>query len=465
MADKRINEKKSYLYLAAMFALIITLFFTVRLQYGSLPAGTEPYFHARMSQYVSGPEVEIDGLMGRVYTFNPYHLLLKLASGLGLLNAMRFLPVLFGFLSIIFFMLLLKRSGLDIEKRFLLLAILIFSPAFIYSISFSNPHIFALFLGTFSFYLFFIDNRFAKALSFLFFLVIPLFGVIETVITVVLLSGFYFVRRNKAIMILIFTLIGIYLLNFNFTVSLNILDNAFLSSITDLGGAIGFGVFTLLLSLIGFLLTWRFKRQHYVLYLILILLFFSVKLFGSMTNIYLNVIFAYLAALAFSKLLNREWDSELIKYLTIFVLISGLIFSGLSYLDRYANSGPDQNVVNSLNWLKQNSETTDIVFSHASKGFWIEFFANRKVVGDSYTVSKEVLSDMDKLFWSRNLETTKALLLKYNVKYIWIDREMKDGQVWNREYQGLMFLFKNEKTFGKVYDLEGIEIWETKALN
>ena len=45
---------------------------------------------------------------------------------------------------------------------------------------------------------------------------------------------------------------------------------------------------------------------------------------------------------------------------------------------------------------------------------------------------------------------------------IWIDSQMKDGQVWTKEDEGLLFLFSNKETFRRVYNKEGIEIWEVR---
>ena len=54
-------------------------------------------------------------------------------------------------------------------------------------------------------------------------------------------------------------------------------------------------------------------------------------------------------------------------------------------------------------------------------------------------------------FNSRNLKNTMTILDKYNVTYIWIDKKMKTGQVWEKENQGLLFLLKNTQLFLKYY--------------
>ena len=72
---------------------------------------------------------------------------------------------------------------------------------------------------------------------------------------------------------------------------------------------------------------------------------------------------------------------------------------------------------------------------------------------------KNKLDDSDVIFYSRNLKKTISLLDKYDISYILIDSEMKQGQVWTEKEEGLFFLFSNSESFKKIYDKKGIEIW------
>ena len=77
-----------------------------------------------------------------------------------------------------------------------------------------------------------------------------------------------------------------------------------------------------------------------------------------------------------------------------------------------------------------------------------------------YPYAEERFNDSLEIFYSRNLKDTKILLEKYNINYIWIDNKMKNGLVWEKEQQGLLFLFRNNETFNNIYNNQGIEIWE-----
>ena len=69
------------------------------------------------------------------------------------------------------------------------------------------------------------------------------------------------------------------------------------------------------------------------------------------------------------------------------------------------------------------------------------------------------LNDSNEMFYSSDLGRTKELFTKYSIEYIWIDKRMKN-EVWERPEQGLLFLFRNSETFKKLYDKNGIEVWQ-----
>ena len=106
----------------------------------------------------------------------------------------------------------------------------------------------------------------------------------------------------------------------------------------------------------------------------------------------------------------------------------------------------------------------ETVFSHYKNGYLLEYISGLPVILDeNFVITDNVnerYNDTQTIFYSRDLEHTKALLDKYNVGYIWIDESMKSGLVWNKKDQGLLFLFRNEETFKNTYSFEGAEIWK-----
>jgi uncharacterized membrane protein len=208
------------------------------------------------------------------------------------------------------------------------------------------------------------------------------------------------------------------------------------------------------------IITMKKNYQNIIFYLSSLLLLIS-SYYVVHLRIYLNILFSFLVATAILMFIKRRWKLKLIKYLTILTIICGLLFSTISYLNRLSTQEPDKSIIASLEWLE--NKPTGVVFSHYEKGFWIEHLANKPVIMDAmFDYAPNVgqrYNDSLTIFFSRNLQITTEILDKYNVTYIWIDKKMKHGQVWEKENQGLLFLLKNSERFKSIYALEGVEIW------
>jgi hypothetical protein len=238
---------------------------------------------------------------------------------------------------------------------------------------------------------------------------------------------------------------------------------AFISDFSDLGGI---GIFAFLLAIIGLFITLKDSKQLGKIYL-LILSLICIGLFFEKANTYLNLIGSIFGGFAFTKIISRNWKIEPLKLFTAILLISGLLFSTISYVKRDILDEPSKELVKSLEWLKLHSNDEDIILSHYSYGLWIEYWAERPVLTDSlfnYKDTKRKIDDSNQIFYSRNLENTKKLLDKYNIKYVLVTDTMKKGLVWESE-QGLLYLFRNNQTFEKIYNQNNIEIWRYKLVN
>jgi hypothetical protein len=232
--------------------------------------------------------------------------------------------------------------------------------------------------------------------------------------------------------------------------------------VTDLGGVFGFSIFALLLSILGLVIAWGKKRKFYPIYLIML----AVILYSFFYNhavVYSNFIIAILAGIALGALIRMKWKLNLIRNLSLLLLFCGLLFSAVSYTVRISNQQPTPELIEALDWIKDNSNKADVVFSHHTKGFWIEFQAQRPVVIDSladYSLDfKSKLDDSSQIFNSWDIEGTRELLTKYNVSFVLLTSDMSDGLVWNKPEQGLAYLVRNSETFKKEYSTSYAGVW------
>ena len=104
------------------------------------------------------------------------------------------------------------------------------------------------------------------------------------------------------------------------------------------------------------------------------------------------------------------------------------------------------------------------VFTDSSRGIWMNYAGKENIIDENYLFAPDVeerYNDINKVYLSRNFDEIKGILDKYSVDYIWIDQEMKEN-IWESDSQGLLFILYYTKTFNKIYDKNGVEIWEVK---
>jgi hypothetical protein len=227
--------------------------------------------------------------------------------------------------------------------------------------------------------------------------------------------------------------------------------------VSDFGGDIGIGISALILAVFGFIHTWKKKYNYLLIYFATVLLFAAGK-YLYFANIYLNIPIVIFAATALNELLSKRWELKFIKQIAVIAVMCTFLFSAVSVVDRIAEEQPNDSVVKSLVFLK--TKDNGIVLSHPDKGFWINYYADKQTFIDRLTKDNHTINITKILYYSRDFKNSTKLLDEHNIKYIWIDEQMKNSQVWTKPEQGLLFLFVDKTLFTKIYDRQGVEIWE-----
>ncbi|MBI4153230.1 hypothetical protein HY497_01790, partial [Candidatus Woesearchaeota archaeon] len=196
-------------------------------------------------------------------------------------------------------------------------------------------------------------------------------------------------------------------------------------------------------------------------YICIVLLLVFFLLAGEPALYFLNPLVVIFASSAYVSLWRKEWALSLVRTLTLATLAYGILFSGLAYITQEVYSGPTPNLLASVEWLRNHPFYSDsVVLSHPQKGFWLESDGVQRAYVH-YFSNESQKNVTQKIFASRDFKKTSALLEENNISLIWIDEEMRNGQVWNEKDEGLLFLL-NSEAFLKVYDARGVEIWRFK---
>ncbi len=380
------------------------------------------------------------------------------------------LNILFAVLSFILIYLILKNLNIKRNMVYTILSIFIISPAIITTFSTCNNYFIPFFLGLLTFYLLLKNKVYLTALP-LFILIF--FSIQYLLLTLIMLVFFSIKKNNKKIyliisLILIITLLYYYpIIKHGFPEKLSIQDRSFNANtkrlIADFSGEYGLSIFTFLLGLAGLGFIWRNKYNPYII-LSSTLILFLIALYSNFTLPYLSLLFAIFATFGIKNIIKTRWESRLIKNLIFIILILGIFSSGISIINQHKNSLPNQEIVSSLEFLKQNY-ADGAVFSGIQNGFFIAKIANAPVFYDeNVAYAPEInqrLEHATKLFNTRNIEEATEIIVKYNIKYIYITPEMKKS-IWKDDEDGLLFLLKYSKKFKNIYINDNIEVWEVK---
>lgn len=445
---------KLYLPLVLLVGLVFILLPNV-LRKNPFMIGEESFYHLRIAQhilengYISYDSLSFSGRnnfmeLGLSYCIAGFSYI----TGLGIEFSAQILFAIFGLLSLFIGYLILKK--LNAKEGLFTLAVITLSPSFIYLFSVVNKFAIPIFFALLAIYFFLKKQYYLFIFSLL---IIPLFNYYFSIFVFLgtLIAFLYF--KKKKVPLLIISII-LFILIFSF-------DGYNLKIISDFGSESGLSIFGIVILLFGVGMFWKKQGLSHLYLLTFLLLLGALKL--DWITFILTIPFSVLIALNLFYLMNSKWESGLIKDLTVLLLICGLLFSGVASAKFLSNEKPSAEIFDALGKLPRES----VVLSHQSNGYWINYAGMKNVI-DSFTKIDdydERKKDLKDVFESRDLNFVKGILSKYNVDYILITPNMKNGLVWNDEEEGILFLLKySEQDFEKIYDPdldsdEDVEIW------
>ncbi|MFT4305038.1 MAG: hypothetical protein ACMXX8_03015, partial [Candidatus Woesearchaeota archaeon] len=382
-----------------------------------------------------------NAFLGRDVLINPYQILFSfLKSEFYLI----IISIILGLFSLILIYLILKKFDLENQLINLSLVLLILSPIFIYTFSLSSKYSMIIFLFLLGYYFFIDENKYSIIISVLSFSLLSFFGNLEIFLTIFLLLTYVLITKKKIKkFIFILSVILIILISFNLLVLSNleatlkpefIESNFFKDLISDFGSNIGLGLFKFLISIIGITILWNKRSENIFLIILFSIIISSFMLYNISYLIYANFLICYLAAIALNYFINRKWHVEILKNLTLITILSGLLFSSVSYVMVLTRDSYDDDKIDSLIWLKENKEK-GLVLSHFEYGFLINYYSKMPVLMDSYLENNLKINNFyrnsNNIFYSQRLTKAIEYLNLIEINYIWITNEMKEGLVWD----------------------------------
>jgi|TARA_Y100000034_G_C6895353_1_gene412665 hypothetical protein len=241
----------------------------------------------------------------------------------------------------------------------------------------------------------------------------------------------------------------------------NVIENkVFLNLISDFGSS-GLSLFTLILSIFGLSLLWEQKYKNISIYLLILFLLVMMN-FSINVILYLSFFISLIAALGAMKILTTDWKTKKIRNAIFYILLIGILFSFLTFFNNFYDQNPNQAIMESFDFLDDELNDDDVIFSHYSRGHWISYFSESKNFMDSNFAfapdANKRFIDAEEFFYTRELEKAEGMIEEYSLDYIWLDKDLKD-ELWDEDEEGLQFLLEYSNKFKKIYSQNDIEIW------
>jgi hypothetical protein len=400
-----------------------------------------------------------------------YHLLQAQTGGLQnlhlypLARAMEVLPdnilILIPFLRAIFaiflFQIVAKRLKMSDRFRFLFLAFLIVTPAFIYTFSTLSGTGFFIPMVLFGFFFLTMKQKIVQYISVIPFILATFVDLFSTIFLLILLIMFIIKKSGKsaagytAAGVSVIALLTHWIIfKQPFFLGPFHAESIFPNLVSDLGGVSGISFFLLLLTVVGISVTWK-RKNFYFAYIFLPLIVVAYA-FTSHVIFLASLLAIFFATIGFIKLFEQRWQLKTIKKFTLFLLLLGLFFSTLSYLDRIDHHSPTGAEVEGLRWMEGVTDK-DFVLSAPENSYYIQYFGMRKPF---YAVSEQhqTLYDIPALQATYVTELF-PFLEKHEISVIYLSESMTENLP---EDIGFRFLLKNER-FKLGYSQEGVEVW------
>ncbi len=464
-----------------------------RYKQGSHNSEKEAYYHTMIIEKISSQEnpfVFQNDLIynGKKEATTPYHIVIAEISktsflrrtGINLIETI-FLWILSLTTLLLFYLILRNRAFFSFDTKTAVIAclLLITSPIFMQIFSSPGPYALIVAITIAGIFLLLKKNNASQYFAAALFMSMPLFGIFYAIITLIILLAIAFSSkgRRKEIFAII-ALVSIITLGHSMLLYQNNIApefglqqypqfmqrNEVKETLSEVGGRFGFSIFVLMLAAIGTAQVWSKKKQVSLYIIIFSALIFSI-FFNSTINIYLNFAIMALAAIGLLGVAFAKWQSDFIKNATLLVILCGILFATVSYIHNTAKEIPSVNTIDALDFIKHNTKPGSVVLTHYSNGFLVESASQRKVMTDMHTdISKEEFQKINSIFYLRRTDQIRQKLNEYGIKYIFVTDDMKNGLVWSREHEGILFILKNDpEDFSQMYWSDTAEVWEFRS--
>jgi|GEM_PF-5243138 len=351
--------------------------------------------------------------------------------------------VLIGILSSVLFYFVLKDNIKEKSIAFFASLLMVVSPLFIYTFTSSNFNSMALFLTLLGAWMF--KKQKSHFLSIVPFILSSLFSIFNSIVSLMAIFLLSYSKdkkeKFKILTIIIMVLVTIFA-NVDFYYK-----NQFTGLFTDFGSFTGISLILLILSIIGFAYSWKSNEKAKFAHFSVIIFTIMFFIFDNTILIYLNPALCVLAAYGIIFLLNRKWNSETVKNITLFLIMLGLIFSAVSYETRLKSFEPNNEMFDAFQFLSEQAK--GIVVANPDYSSYLTHFQMQPLIFYPRIYMEKTEVDYRYAFSLREMDKLRRFLDSNRVRYIITDEKTPESFLQALENNDFTKIYENSKI--KIY--------------
>ena len=223
--------------------------------------------------------------------------------------------------------------------------------------------------------------------------------------------------------------------------------------IAEFGAPLGFSLIYVAFALFGGVVQWGQRRDRAPFFLFAALLLLAP--FLEAARIAAGLLAIPFAARFLSFLIRRRWRLRAAAGVTLLLTGCLLLFLLISHALVIASEEPTKRLVGTLAALPPDEgvllgppELAPIIEATTTHPAYVEPGCGAAACGD-----------VARLYTTQRLTEAEPLLRRHGIRYLLITKEMRQGLVWNRDEEGLLFLLKHSAKFSLLASDGEQEIW------
>lgn len=225
--------------------------------------------------------------------------------------------------------------------------------------------------------------------------------------------------------------------------------------VAEFGAPVGVSFLYVAFALFEGVARWNERRGRAAFLLFLILC--CLTPFAEAARIAVSLLSVTLAARFLTRLTRRRWHLQHARGVTFLLAACLLLFLLLTHILLIASEQPTRDLVRTLAALPPDNSA---VLAPPALGPIIEALTTHTALpGSCVGADAPGCTDILRLYGTMRLPEAEQLLQGHGIEYLLITQEMRNGGVWNRDDEGLLFLLNHSGRFVKIASDPEEELW------